>query len=83
MISDPQGNLYGTTSGGGGTKCSGGCGTVFKLSRAGKFTVLHQFTGWADGGIPFAGLVRDAAGNLYGMTLVGGIGDGVVFKIAP
>jgi uncharacterized repeat protein (TIGR03803 family) len=83
LIRDPEGNLYGTTSsgGGGGGKCSGGCGTVFRLSTTGVFTVLHEFTGGPDGGIPFAGLVRDSAGNLYGMTLVGGIGDGVVFKI--
>jgi uncharacterized repeat protein (TIGR03803 family) len=83
VISDPQGNIYGTTPEGGGTKCNYGCGTVFKLSPTGKFKVLHQFTGWGDGGIPFSGLVRDASGNLYGMTLVGGVGDGVIFKITP
>jgi hypothetical protein len=54
---------------------------VFKLSPTGKFTVLHQFTGGPDGGVPFSGLVMDSAGNLYGMTPEGGIGEGVVFKI--
>jgi hypothetical protein len=44
---------------------------------------LHDFTGWGDGGVPFSGLVRDSSGNVYGMTLEGGIGDGVVFKITP
>jgi uncharacterized repeat protein (TIGR03803 family) len=83
LVRDPEGNFYGTTSAGGGgaNRCSGGCGTVFRLSPTGKFTVLHEFTGGTDGGIPFAGLVRDSAGTLYGMTLVGGVGDGVVFKI--
>jgi uncharacterized repeat protein (TIGR03803 family) len=81
LVRDSQGNLYGTTSGGGGAKCYDGCGIVFKLSPTGKFTVMHEFTGGPDGGVPFTGLVLDSAGNLYGMTLEGGIGDGVVFKI--
>jgi uncharacterized repeat protein (TIGR03803 family) len=81
LVRDSQGNLYGTTSGGGGAKCFDGCGIVFKLSPTGKFTVMHEFTGGPDGGVPFTGLVLDSAGNLYGMTLEGGIGDGVVFKI--
>jgi len=47
-----------------------------------KFTVLHSFTGGADGGAPYAGLVSDAASNLYGTTQVGGkYGYGTVFKI--
>jgi uncharacterized repeat protein (TIGR03803 family) len=48
------------------------------------FKVLHTFTGGADGGMPYATLVMDHAGNLYGTTLVGGIGygNGVVFKLS-
>jgi hypothetical protein len=42
-------------------------------------TVLHSFTCRTDGGYPYAGLIRDSAGNLYGTTEVGG-GDGTVFK---
>src|SRR5216684_1102386 len=80
---DLAGNLYGTTPEGGGTQCPDGCGTVFKLGPNGKFKVLHSFTGGADGGWPWAGLVRDAAGNLYGTAEIGGIGDGTVFKITP
>ena len=46
--------------------------------------VLYSFTGGADGLIPLAGLVFDAAGNLYGTTGYGGAdGSGVVFKLAP
>jgi len=47
------------------------------------FTVLYAFTGSSDGGYPYAGLVRDAAGNLYGTTFSGGASNyGVVFKLA-
>jgi uncharacterized repeat protein (TIGR03803 family) len=84
VIRDNEGNFYGTTPNGGGTECpSGGCGVVYELGVEGNFRLLHEFTGSPDGAVPFAGLVRDSAGNLYGMTLDGGIGDGVVFKITP
>ena len=82
LIADAAGNLYGTTVFGGGSACLGaGCGTVFKLSAGGAETVLHSFTG-TDGEKPFAGLIRDAAGNLYGTTFYGGAADfGTVFKL--
>jgi uncharacterized repeat protein (TIGR03803 family) len=85
VISDPAGNLYGTTPEGGSGTCLGfGCGTVYKLGANGKFTVLHQFSGQSgDGGVPWAALVRDRAGNFYGTTEIGGLGDGIVFKITP
>jgi uncharacterized repeat protein (TIGR03803 family) len=87
LARDDAGNLYGTTSNGGtpeGGGCIHGCGTVFKIDKAGKETVLHAFTGGADGGYPAAGLTFDAAGNLYG-TAGGGKYPygccGVVFKL--
>jgi uncharacterized repeat protein (TIGR03803 family) len=93
LVRDSAGNLYGTTGAGGvtGGVCAPiGCGTVFKLDTTGKETVLHSFTGKADGAYPDAGLVRDAAGNLYGTTSSGGDlacggggGCGVVFKLTP
>jgi uncharacterized repeat protein (TIGR03803 family) len=93
VIGDEAGNLYGTTPIGGSVTCFGwGCGTVFKLDKTGKETVLYTFTDTdgADGSSPLAGLVRDAAGNLYGTAYYGGDsgsicsgGCGVVFKIAP
>ena len=43
--------------------------------------MLYTFTGGADGGLPFAGVIRDSAGNLYGTTASGGQGAGVVFKL--
>jgi uncharacterized repeat protein (TIGR03803 family) len=76
LIRDNGGNLYGTTYIGGTNN-----GTVFKVSSAGKETLLHTFTG-PDGSAPWGGLVRDAAGNLYGTTAYGGAFDfGTVFKI--
>jgi len=70
--------LYGTTSYGGG---SSDHGTVFKVDKTGKVTVVHSFTG-IDGANPVAPLIRDAAGNLYGTTSEGGaFGFGTVFKL--
>jgi uncharacterized repeat protein (TIGR03803 family) len=90
LIMDGQGNLYGTTYGGGNLNCNGsGCGTVFKVGATGGETVLYRFTGSTDGGIPLAGLVMDSQGNLYGTTESGGLtscglgGCGVVFKVTP
>lgn len=78
VILDAKGNLYGTASGGGAS----GAGVVFKLDPSGNETVLYTFTGAADGGFPFGALLRDSAGNLYGMTQGGGAtGAGVVFKL--
>ncbi|HTD54580.1 MAG TPA: choice-of-anchor tandem repeat GloVer-containing protein [Silvibacterium sp.] len=88
VIRDREGNLYGTTSSGGylGNGCTNGCGTVFKIDRTGKETILHSFTGSRSGGpdgvYPETSLVRDEEGNLYGTTSFGGAyGSGVVFKL--
>lgn len=84
LLRDAAGNLYGTTKAGGlaGACALGSCGTIFKLDPAGQETVLYSFTGGADGASPHAGLVRDAAGNLYGNTYRGGVyGYGVIFKL--
>jgi uncharacterized repeat protein (TIGR03803 family) len=80
VIEDQAGNLYGTTSQGGGQGCSGqGCGTVFELSPNGSGwteTILYRFQGTTDGSSPMAGLIFDSAGNLYGTTETGGAGGG-------
>ena len=93
LIMDKKGRLYGTTPDGGAGTCSfvaPGCGTVFRLSTSGKETVLHRFEGsLGDGAIPYASLVMDTAGNLYGTTTSGGAsgncsgGCGTVFKLIP
>jgi uncharacterized repeat protein (TIGR03803 family) len=84
LTPDSAGNVYGTTYYR-GTGCPPyGCGTVFKVSSAGKETVLYSFTGGADGGYLWDGVVRDSAGNLYGTTLNGGTSNyGTVFKVDP
>jgi uncharacterized repeat protein (TIGR03803 family) len=91
-LRDSAGNLYGTTPGGGDLSCSlnlgEGCGTVWKLDTAGNFSVLYSFTGTTDGAVPYAGLVMDFSGNLYGDASGGGdlscsppFGCGTVFEI--
>lgn len=85
------GNFYGTASAGGGAAaCAGGCGVVFELTPNGTQTILHTFTGGADGAFPVGSLVRDAQGNLYGTATNGGrlnkacpTGCGTVYKLAP
>lgn len=82
---DAVGNMYGATVQGGLRGCSGGCGTVFQLTRAGRrwtFKSIHAFSG--KGGFwPPAGVVVDTVGNLYGTTVYGGLSDyGVVFELA-
>ncbi len=95
LVLDANGDLYGTTQyGGTGSKCSGGCGTVFELKprSGGGWTemVLHSFNNnGSDGSNPYAGLTFDTAGNLYGTTWMGGSGSecvsgcGTVFELSP
>jgi uncharacterized repeat protein (TIGR03803 family) len=82
VVLDASGNLYGTTTNGGtreGGGCTHGCGTVFRIDRAGKHTVMHAFTGKADGGTPSTNLILDNVGNLYGTASSGGHFDGECF----
>jgi uncharacterized repeat protein (TIGR03803 family) len=85
LIFDNAGKLYGTTNGSGEFGCSGtSCGVIFELkpSSNGQWTekVLHTFNG-KDGRNPYAGLIFDHGGNLYGTTV--GSGNGTVFKLTP
>ena len=84
LLLDSSDSLYGVTNAGGAGP-DGGYGVVFKIDLAdGQQTVLYTFTGGTDGAWPCAGLTRDAAGNLYGTTLGGGVsGGGVVFELDP
>jgi len=92
LVMDGDGNLYGTTSEGGGVNgdylqglaCQGDCGAVFELTAAGDEKILYAFKGWTkeDGAGPFASLILDSQGELYGTTYAGGTyGYGTVFKL--
>jgi uncharacterized repeat protein (TIGR03803 family) len=89
LIWDSAGSLYGTTTSGGNGCSPSDCGVVFKLtpSSGGKWSqsVLYSFRGYSngDGSSPFAALVLDSAGHLYGTTAYGGTGNGTVFKLTP
>lgn len=81
LVFDTQGNLYGMTIAGGS-----GYGTVFELSPSGASwteKTLYTFAGGTDGSVAFAtGLAMDRAGDLYGVTDIGGTyGFGTVFEL--
>jgi uncharacterized repeat protein (TIGR03803 family) len=80
LVMDASHNLYGTTLlGGVPFQCQG---TAFALSSAGKETMLHRFSGGADGGNPYAGMTLNAAGTLYGVASSGGnSGSGLAFQM--
>jgi hypothetical protein len=78
---ESDGDLYGTT-GGGGT--SGYAGTVFRLVPSGtswNIQTLYEFTGNNDGAYPAGAVALDSAGNVYGTAYGGLYGAGVVFEI--
>jgi uncharacterized repeat protein (TIGR03803 family) len=74
-----DGNLYGTTVGGGNTTCgSAGCGTIFQASKE-RFTTLYSFclqSACLDGFEPTGGLTQATNGIFYGTTSGGGVYDG-------
>ncbi len=88
-LDSATGTLYGIASGGGimSSNCYlyDGCGTVFKLAPAPggtwKYTVLYSFTGAPEHG-PYASLVRDSSGNLYGLAGRGQYGT-EIFELTP
>ena len=79
LVRDAAGNLSGSAFLGGDS----GKGTLFQVSKTGVFRRLYSFTGGPDGANPNGGLVRDAAGNLYGTAQTGGgFGSlGTVFQL--
>ncbi|MGA2660465.1 MAG: choice-of-anchor tandem repeat GloVer-containing protein [Verrucomicrobiota bacterium] len=89
LTQGPDGNFYGTTVWGGLHTNSSpyvGFGTIFKMSTNGLLTTLYSFTGGADGGWPYAGLVLGNDGSFYGTASNGGrqyYGYGAIFQVTP
>lgn len=85
LVQAVDGNLYGTTFGGGtNPSCLGGlgCGTVFKVTPGGTLSTLHSFNG-TDGEAIFNGLVQSTSGIFYGMSGEGGTyGLGTIFALS-
>src|SRR5271157_4411191 len=82
LVQATNGNFYGTTNNGGSSSCPGDCGTIFQITPGGTLTTIHSFDG-TDGEYPFAGLVQDTNGILYGTTNGGGANsDGTVFSLS-
>lgn len=84
LVLDHEGNLYGTTAGGGSAEA----GTVFKITPKGVETILYAFHGNGgsdtDGRGPNGEIAIDQIGNLYGTTHAGGAGDwGAIFQVSP
>lgn len=90
LMQASDGNLYGLTFSGGnynapGCLASAGCGTIFKITPKGAFTMIHAFQN-SDGANPYddIGLLQASDGNFYGTTWTGGLGNqGTVFKMTP
>ena len=80
LVLDSSGNLYGTTWYGGAS----GAGTIFEVANgSGTITTLASFNGNTEGAGPYAGLILDSFGNLYGTASEGGAsGDGTIFELA-
>jgi uncharacterized repeat protein (TIGR03803 family) len=92
LVQGADGNFYGTTySGGGASSCTGGCGTIFKITSNGALSTLYSFCSQSscpDGRYPNGKLVQGIDKNFYGTTSEGGAGAfysdlGSVFKLTP
>jgi uncharacterized repeat protein (TIGR03803 family) len=93
LVQGTDGSLYGTTHEGGkyalNIACeefgTAGCGTVFKITTGGAFTLLHSFDVRADGAEPYVPVVQASDGTFYGTTFVGKgwYSNGTVFSITP
>jgi len=77
-----DGNLYGTTEGGGIGSFAGGI--VYKITPGGALTTVYSFGGGPGGSNPNAGLIQGTDGNFYGTTLYRGDGgSGTAYQLTP
>jgi uncharacterized repeat protein (TIGR03803 family) len=78
LVLGSDGNFYGTTRFGG----SSSYGVIYNITPGGTFTVLHNFTASSmDGGTPFSAPMQASDGNFYGVTWVGGRGEGIIYRM--
>lgn len=91
LLLSGEGDLYGTATDGGQEGCiyDEGCGTAFKLSPSGTFSLLHSFAGRTDGSNPGSGLFKAGKSAFYGVTVEGGgtgcysgYGCGTVYRLS-
>jgi uncharacterized repeat protein (TIGR03803 family) len=83
LVQGRDGSLYGTTTAGGTHDLGVQGGTTFKISAQGQFTTLYSFcarNNCADGAGPIGNLVLASDGSFYGITSVGGAGQGCPSK---
>ena len=79
VLIDGTGNLYGATSEGGAANY----GTVYKIDRNGKYTLVYSFSGTSDGCEPSGSLAADVNGSVYGATSAcGDLNRGTIFRIS-
>jgi len=95
VVLGPDGALYGLSKGAANCTSYYVCGAVFRLAPPPTFcasftcnwqeTVLHQFTGQPDGSYPASRVIFDPAGNLYGVTVFGGLYNegGAAYELSP
>ena len=79
LMLSTDGNFYGTTAYGG----SANAGVLFRISKSGKYSVLHEFASGADGQNPFSPPVEASDGNLYGTTLGSARVGSTLYKYSP
>lgn len=78
LLLGSDGNMYGTTLGGGIAAGAAGYGTIFSITPQGVLTTVHAFAGGSDGALPTGSLAMDPAGRIYGGTR-----SGAVFMVTP
>jgi uncharacterized repeat protein (TIGR03803 family) len=81
LVVGDDGNLYGTTRGGGPPGVS--LGTVFRITPMGDLQILHSFRGGTDGGFPETTMAKGKDGNFYGTTMGYSSGGGTAYRVTP
>ncbi len=83
LVQGADGSFYGTASGVTNAGDATNDGAIYKITRGGAVTTLHQFSG-PDGAFPYGNLVQASDGNFYGTTSNGGATSvGTVFQVTP